>query len=91
MGNDNEFSGDLRSLPKGYQLLEFRFEKILGQGAFGITYLVIDTMLNRKMAIKEYFPREFAIRESTSFVKAAGGDKEDGSMIRFKNMMLVEF
>jgi hypothetical protein len=25
------------------------------------------------------------------FKIAIGGDKEDGSMIRFKNMMLVEF
>lgn len=71
--NDSE---DIRSLPRGYQLSDYRIEGPLGHGAFGITYLATDTMLNRKVAIKEYFPREFAARDGTLLVKPAG-NKED--------------
>ena len=38
--------------------------KVLGIGGFGITYLGWDLSESRKLAIKEFFPRDFATRDS---------------------------
>ena len=67
---------DLRTLPVGHVLSDYRIEGILGQGGFGITYLATDTNLGRKVAIKEYYPREYATRDSTLTIRAAGNDEE---------------
>ena len=45
----------------------YRIEKILGQGGFGITYLATDLALDRLVAIKEFFPKDYCDRvEDTS-------------------------
>lgn len=48
---------------------KYKIERVLGQGGFGITYLAEQTMLGRKVAIKEFFLKEYCDRaESTSAV-----------------------
>lgn len=44
----------------------FRIERVLGQGGFGITYLAFDTSLDRKVAIKEFFPKDYCDREGAT-------------------------
>ncbi len=50
------------ALPLGSMLLEYRLESVLGSGGFGMTYLGYDTLLEKKVAIKEYLPVELAVR-----------------------------
>jgi len=52
----------LHALPSGYQLNEYRIERVIGSGGFGITYYAWDTHLDKPVAIKEYLPNEFAVR-----------------------------
>ena len=42
--------------------------KILGKGGFGITYLARHTMLNKLVAIKEFYPSAFCNRDSYTHV-----------------------
>lgn len=53
---------NLLALPQGTELGDFRIERVLGAGGFGITYLAHDTSLARKVTLKEYFPTDFAAR-----------------------------
>lgn len=50
------------ALPKDYRLEEYVIERVLGQGGFGITYQAVDTRLDARVAIKEYFPQSIAGR-----------------------------
>jgi WD40 repeat protein/serine/threonine protein kinase len=51
------------ALPPGTDLIgEFRIERVLGAGGFGMTYLAQEVALARAVTIKEYFPTDFAQR-----------------------------
>ena len=52
----------MNALPVGYALHEYRIEKVLGVGGFGLTYLALDSNLNLKVAVKEYLPGDIAAR-----------------------------
>lgn len=57
---------DEQALPIGTVLVdEYRIDGILGAGGFGITYRARDVKLDVDVAIKEYFPRDFASRSRT--------------------------
>ena len=51
------------ALPPGTRLREFELLEVLGRGGFGITYLGWYSNLGVNVAIKEYMPSEFAVRE----------------------------
>ena len=69
---------NLLALPVGTELAgDYRIQKVLGAGGFGITYLAEETPLNRGVAIKEYFPSDFAAREGTTLVRSKSRGLEE--------------
>ena len=54
---------NLHALQPGYMLSEYRIDKLIGEGGFGLTYLAFDTNLDKSVAIKEYMPSDFALRQ----------------------------
>lgn len=75
MSNDH-----LHALPAGYQLHEYRIEKVLGAGGFGITYLARDIHLDKVVAIKEYLPADLALRiEGQTVSPKSNSDHDDYS------------
>ena len=57
---------NLLALPEGTELVgDYRIQRVLGAGGFGITYLAEEIALGRLVTIKEYFPADFAARVGT--------------------------
>jgi len=61
------YRSEAHHYPAG-QLLAGRYlvGRALGEGGFGITYLGFDTKLERRVAIKEYFPRSLVRRDTAT-------------------------
>ena len=55
---------NLIALPNGTELVgDYRIERVLGAGGFGVTYLADEIALARMVTIKEYFPSDIAARD----------------------------
>jgi serine/threonine protein kinase len=63
---------NVQALPIGTQLHDFRLDAMIGHGSFGITYRALDTQLAKMVAIKEYLPVEFAVRQDETKVVPRG-------------------
>ncbi len=70
-------SNPRNALQPGYELLWYKIKFVLGQGAFGITYLAQDINLNRLVAIKEFLPGQYAMRDSNETVRPISEDLEE--------------
>src|SRR5262245_55003807 len=57
------------TLAAGYRLQEYRIERVLGVGGFGLTYLANDENLNLRVALKEYLPNDIALRGEDQSVR----------------------
>ncbi len=72
MSQDN-----VQALPLGTRLGDYRLDAVIGHGGFGITYRAFDSQLAKIVAIKEYLPVEFAIRQSDGQVVPRSGRVAD--------------
>ncbi|MCB1955591.1 MAG: HAMP domain-containing protein [Rhodocyclaceae bacterium] len=76
------------TLPKGYRLHEYRIERVLGQGGFGVTYLASDIHLHSRVAIKEYLPGQIAHRVQDHRVSARGAKRLDLYLHGLENFLV---
>ena len=65
------------ALAAGHALQEYRIERVLGVGGFGLTYLATDANLNLKVAIKEYLPDDIAARGADNSITPRSPDTAD--------------
>ncbi len=81
-----------QGLKKGELLLHdtYRIEKVLGQGGFGITYLATDINLERKVAIKEFFPKNYCDRNYTTSQVTLGTQSSKEFVDKLKVKFLKE-
>lgn len=68
----------------------YRIERVLGQGGFGITYLATDLTLDRLVAIKEFFPKDYCDRSSDTSHITLGTSSSAEFVSRLKAKFLKE-
>lgn len=57
----------IHALPEDTQLGNYRLLEPIGRGGFGLTYMAWDEKLERNVVIKECFPSELCLRDSTTY------------------------
>lgn len=68
----------------------YRIDEVLGHGGFGITYLATDINLQRKVAIKEFFPKDYCERDDTTSHVTLGTRNTTEFVNRLKAKFLKE-
>lgn len=69
---------------------KYRILRVLGQGGFGITYLAEQTMLERRVAIKEFFMKELCSRDDSTSHVTIGTEGSRETVTRFREKFLKE-
>ena len=65
------------SLPIGTVLDCYRVTKLIGSGGFSLIYLAEDEDTHDEVAIKEYFPKRFGVRDERQAVSAISAEKHE--------------
>ena len=77
-------------LPAGYKLEEFEVKSKLGAGGFGITYLCSDHKMSGDVAIKEFFPEDYAERLADGIQVVPKSDPESEAVFRWGYEQFIE-
>ena len=82
----------MQNLQKDSHLQSGRYKILstLGQGGFGITYLALQTGLERKVAIKEFFMKDLCNRDEATSHVSVGSNGSIEMVDRFKAKFLKE-
>jgi serine/threonine protein kinase len=80
------------NLKKGTSLQNgrYRIESVLGQGGFGITYLAVQTDLDCKVAIKEFFMKDFCNRDADTYQVSVPSVGSKELVEKFKSKFIRE-
>ncbi|MGJ4932057.1 protein kinase domain-containing protein [Bradyrhizobium sp. HKCCYLS2038] len=78
-----------KSLPVGSLVHRYRIEKVIGEGGFGITYSAEDTVIRRRVALKELFLQGGCYRTQTNEVRSVEADADD-RLIRWASYYFSE-
>lgn len=83
---------EIHQLPAGTVLKEhYLLGEVLGQGGFGITYIGRDLARDHRIAVKEFFPSNCAIRDATSSSEiTVSGSRQEKVLAEGKEKMLQE-
>ncbi|MBD5280072.1 MAG: serine/threonine protein kinase [Bacteroides sp.] len=68
---------------------KYRILLVRGHGGFGITYLAENTYFEKKVAIKEFFPKDFCGRDNTSHL-TLGTQNNAETVTKLKDRFLKE-
>lgn len=68
----------------------YKIIKTLGQGGFGITYLAIQSGLEREVAVKEFFMKDFCERDSATSHVTLGMETSRDMVKRFRAKFIKE-
>ena len=79
-------------LPSGSILQggRYQIERELGHGGFGFTYLATQKGLNRKVAIKEFFMRDYCERDANTSQVSLGTSGSREMIERFRRKFIKE-
>ena len=69
---------------------KYIIKKVLGQGGFGITYLAEHDLLGIKVAIKEFFMKDFCNRDKTTSHVSVVTESVRELVVRFREKFLKE-
>lgn len=69
---------------------KYKIIKVLGQGGFGITYLARQNVLERDVAIKEFFMRDFCTRSASDSEVSLGTSSNKDTIERYLRKFMKE-
>ena len=69
---------------------KYRIEKVLGQGGFGITYLARQVNLDRDVAIKEFFMKDYCDRDDSNSKVTIGSSGSRDIVSKYKEKFVKE-